>query len=212
MKYNYKNIQDPVFLFAFIFFAIALLPACDDDNGDDDNGEEKIWKPYEVKANTAYEYDFEQRQNNEVISSGSARIDIEDPEVIITGTIDNEDFSVTSNTYDDVNDNFISAISMTPLGPFLYQPILLGAFTNQNIKIGNTWSYTYEGNTISFSVTGEDEYAGYTGYVIETTYQDEEETIVWNSVVNPDIPLPLMTHIEYDNGLEYYIEITSFED
>lgn len=197
----------------FIFFAFVLLPACDDDDDDNNiNGEEEIWEPYEVEANTAYEYDFQQQEDNMTITSGSARIDIGDPEVEISGTIGDENFSASSNTSDDVTDNFISAVSMTPLGLFMYQPFLIGAFTNQDIEIGQSWNYQQNGNSISFSVTGEEEYAGYMGYVIETTYQDDEETIVWNSAVNPDIPLPLMTQIIYPDGREYYIEITSYEN
>ncbi|WP_016775578.1 hypothetical protein [Anaerophaga thermohalophila] len=103
---------------------------------------------------------------------------------------------------------------MTPLAGFLYQPLWMGAFTNQEIKTGASWSYEADGNTLSFVVTGTDEYAGYEGYVIEATFQgdDFEGTAEWETCINFDLPLPLMTDVTTGEGETFYIELTGYTE
>ncbi|PWD97783.1 hypothetical protein [Marinilabilia rubra] len=209
-----KNIFKTLLLLIASTAMISTLASCEDENSDDTETDEfETWEPYQLKANTSYEYNFEIRDNEVVTSSGDVMIEIGEPDVEITGTMDGTPFNYTNNNFDDINQNFISAVSQSPIGIVIYQPVWMGAFTNQNLEVGSSWSYSYENNSFLFEITGTDTYGGYEGYVMQTTFTNaEDETVIWNSCVKPEIPLPLMSHVEYPEGEEYFMELTNYQE
>ncbi len=206
-------------LIVFISSGALFFTACDEDENDDmndpDNSQGEVWEPYQLEPNTAYEYDFSITDGSGApTSSGSVRIDIGDPEVEVSGDVDNQNFSFMQNSSDNVNDNFIAAVSQSPIGMTLYQPFWFGAFAGQSLEVGNSWSYTIEGSSIEFNVTGTQTIAGWEGFIVETDYYDaeSEESISWTTCVNQEVPLPLMANIKYNENEEYYIELTNYEN
>ena len=210
---NYNN-KTALLLLGWAVIAFVSFTGCEDsENGEnDENGESQIWEPYELKAGTSYDYDFEFLENDEITSAGSVNIEAGDPEVTITTTIDGEEITQVYNTSDDLDDNFITGISQTPLAGFLYQPIWLGAFTGQDIETGATWSYSSNEGSVQFEVTGKDTYAGIEGHVIEAVFTDGNSTTTWETCISYDLPLPLMTWVTDDNNNEYIIELTSYSE
>ena len=211
---KHQNIKYSLLLIVVAIFALVMLSSCEDEgNGDSENGETEVWEPYDFSPNTSFEYDYEYNDvSQEEISSGSLLIEIGDPEVTISGTIDGEPFSVTENTSSDIEDNFFAAVSRTPIALVLYQPYWSGAFSGQDLEVGASWSYSYGGSSMSYEVTGTDTYAGYEGYTIETIYQSDGETITVTSCVNPDLPVALMVNFDEEGGDTYRVELTSYED
>ncbi len=212
MKYSvftFRNVLMFITLFSFSFFV-----ACSDDDLEVENGEDAVWEPYQVKSNTSFRYDYDERDNDEVISEGTINIIVGDPEVEITGTIDGQDLYLKENDSDDVTENFVDAIKMTPAG-FLYNPFWESAFMGQDLEVGSKWSYPFGGISYEFEVTGTAEYSGYEGYLVELIYVNESgKTDSWHSCINEDIPLALMTHVilDHDNPEEYYMELTNYEE
>lgn len=201
---------------AMAVFVMIFLPSCDDENAEDAITEEEMenWEPYDLKANTSYDYDFEITEEGNESSSGSAHIKVGDPEVEISGTFNGEEFSNSHNMSEEISENFISAISMTPLAGFMYQPMWMGAFAGQEVRVGASWTYSYGGSSINFNVTGKETYAGHEGFVIITTMQDSntEESVEWISCITSELPLPLMTQVTHSDGEKYYMELTNYEE
>jgi hypothetical protein len=203
----------------FAIFGAALMVSCEDDETDNtndpDNLEGEIWEPYQLKANTAFDYDFTiTADNNEPSSSGTVRIEIGDPEVEVSGNIDGQDFNYINNSTEDINTNFIGAVSQSPIGMTLYQPMWFSAFSDQSIKVGSSWSYNYQGSSITFDVTDTKTIAGIKGFVVETVFWDAalEENINWYTCINQQIPLPLLASVDYNDEETYYIELTGYEE
>lgn len=215
MKYSIftdRNVLVFITLFSFSFFF-----ACSDDHDEPEeveNGEEEIWEPYHVKPNTAYRYEYEKKEDDELISEGTINIDVGDPEVEITGTIDGQDLNLKKSDSDDVTENFVDALRMTPAA-MLYNPYWETAFMDHELEVGNSWSYPFGDEYYEFEVKGTDEYAGHEGYLVEIIYVDGSgKTDSWNACINENIPLALMTQIIYDhdNPEEYYFELISYEE
>ncbi len=204
-------------LLLIIGFGSMMMVSCDDDDTNDsedpDNIEEQTWEPYQLKANTAYDYDFSMTDEDNSYS-GTARIEIGDPEVEVTGNLNGQDFNHISDSSDDINQNFISAVSQSPLGMTFYQPLMLNAFNDRTFEVGNAWSYSYEGSSISFDITETITIAGIDGYVVETEFTDAEsgEILFWSMVVNQEIPLPLQFNADYGENETYYMELTAYEE
>jgi hypothetical protein len=116
------------------------------------------------------------------------------------------------NSSEDINENFILAVSQTPIGMTLYQPFWLSAFSNQSIQVGSSWNYNYQGSSIAFDVTDTRTVAGINGYVIETQFTESGESINWYTCINQEIPLPLLASIDYGEQGAYHIELTGYEE
>ena len=212
MKYSDNKFS--VLLIIYALFAFVSLPACEDDkNETNDNNNSETWEPYDLKAGTSYNYEFEFLENNEVSSEGTVNIQVGNPEVTITSTIDGSEMEQMYNNSDEISQNFITGISQTPLGGFLYQPLWTGAFSDQELETGASWSFSSNEGSIYFEVTGTNSFAGIQGHVIEAEFTDgSETTAMWETCITYDLPLPLMTWVSDENGDEYLIELTSYSD
>jgi len=211
---NHQNPKYSLLLIAVAIFALVMFSSCEDEeNGDPENAETEVWEPFEFTPNTSFEYDYEYNDvSQEETSSGTLLIEIGDPEVTISGTIDGEDFSVTENTSSELEDNFFAAVGKTPIAGVLYQPYWSGAFSEQELEVGASWSFSYGGTSMSYEVTGTDSYAGYEGYTIEAIYQADGETITITTCVNPELPVALMVNFEEGGGDTYRVELTNYTD
>src|SRR6056297_1543829 len=153
---KYQNLKFPLTFIALAILVLVMCSSCEDENnGDSQNDETEVWEPYAFTPNTSFEYDYEYTDASlKQTSSGTFLIEVGDPEVTISGTLDDEEFSVTENTSSDVSENFISAVSKTPLAMVLYQSYWTGAFSGLELKVGASWSFSYGGSSMSYEVTG----------------------------------------------------------
>jgi len=211
---KYQNLKFPLTFIALAILVLVMCSSCEDENnGDSQNDETEVWEPYAFTPNTSFEYDYEYTDASlKQTSSGTFLIEVGDPEVTISGTLDDEEFSVTENTSSDVSENFISAVSKTPLAMVLYQSYWTGAFSGLELKVGASWSFSYGGSSMSYEVTGKNTYAGYEGYTIRTVYQSDGETVTINSCIHPDLPIALMVNMEEGGGDTYRVEMTNYTD
>lgn len=202
----------------FIFSGALLMASCEDDENSDtrdtDNLEGQVWEPYQLKANTSYDYDFTISEESTEPSSGIISIDIGDPDVEVSGLVNDQEFYYTGNSGEDINENFIAALSPSPIGMTLYQPFWLNAFADQAIRVGNSWSYNYLGSSITFEVTETRTVAEIEGFVIETEFTDAESgiSVNWYTCINQEIPLPLLVSVDYGEQGAYHMELTGYED
>ncbi len=213
----YQNIKFLRFFMLLALGGMLFFTSCEEDDETNENGDDntngEVWEPYQVKANTSYSYDFERKENEQVVSTGSVQIDIGDPEVEVTGTVNDDNFNFTNNASTNVEENFAAAVLQTPIGGIVYQPHWSSAFMNQEIEVGASWSFSYDDNSVSFEVTGTDSYAGIEGFIIETIVEEESEgTIIWETCVSPDVPLALMTNVNYGDGMEDTFELTNYSE
>ena len=208
------NIKYSLVIIAMAIFAMVMFSSCEDESNDDpENDDTEVWEPFEFTPNTSFEYDYEYNDvSQEETSTGTFLIELGDPEVTISGTIDGEDFSVTENTSSDLADNFLSAVIKTPIAVVLYQPYWSGAFSGQELRVGASWSFSYGGASMSYEVTGKDTYAGYEGFTIVNIYEDDEETVTITTCVHPDLPIALMVNFEEEGGDTYRVELTNYEE
>lgn len=200
-----------------LIFNLSLLFDCSEDDEEPekiDNGEEEVWKPYQVKPNTSFQYEYEKKESDELVSSGIININVGNPEVVITGTIDGQDLNIEKNNSDNVTENFEDAIELTP-AQLLYNPTWEEAFMDQDLEVGNSWLYPFGDVYYEFEVTGTDTYAGYEGYLVEIIYDDGfGNTDRRNACINENIPLSLMTRYidNISSPEEYYFELISYEE
>jgi len=191
-------------------FSLSFFIACEDDDTDEnDENQTETWEPYQVEPNTVFEYDYEKKENDTLCATGDFRIEVGDPKVTITGTIDGQDFEVIRDDSDDPVENFENALTSHPYTSVLYYNVWPSEFDPEEVEVGDSWSYSYGGESLSFNVTGKDTYAGHEGYVVKMEYEDESKTKSWEACVNKNIPLALMTRI-IDDKEEWYFELTNY--
>lgn len=210
---NYLNLKPPSIILIMAVFALSFFIACEEDDDTDENDENQTeaWEPYQVKPNTSYDYDYEKSENDSVVSEGKFTIEVGDPEVTITGTIDGETLEISRNTSDEPEENFEEVITSNPYTGVLYHTAWPSEFDPEEVEVGDSTSYTYGGETLSFIVSPKETYADYEGYVVKMEYQDESISQSWEVCVNKNVPLTLMTRI-IDNEEEWYFELTNYEE
>lgn len=209
------------FLFATVM--VFAFTACDDTdndgepdpgngNGNGDNNE--IWEPYKFKENTTYEYDYVITEEEETTMSGTAHIQIGDPEVTVNWNMNDEDYETVVNQSDDIADNYVQAIASTPLAGILYQGQWAFIFTGNELAVGNSWDYESDDGTMYFEVTGKESYAGIEGFIMEMYWDDNAEDVVtWESCIAPEMSLPLMSYMDdTESETTMLVELTNYQE
>ncbi len=202
--------------FLFLTFTTSCEKSEDSNNDkpDDDNTtQENFWEPYKFSANTLYEYDYTFSEEGEMIYGGDVTIEVQDPQVTISGTMNGQQYESVVNNSDDIRDNFITAVSSTPASAVLYQSFFVSGFPDDGLETGQTWEYSVSGVNMYYEVTGKDSYAGYEGHVVEMEWTDGSEILLYTTCINSDMAMPLMTHIyDEDDQIEYHLELTNYQE
>jgi len=202
------------------FILLVITTSCEksddsnNDNPDDDNTtEENYWEPYKFSANTLYEYDYTFSEEGEMVYEGDVTIEVQDPQVTISGTMNGQEYEAVVNESDDIRDNFIAAVSSTPASAVLYQSYFVSGFPEDGLETGQTWEYNVSGVNMYYEVTGEASYAGYEGHVVEMEWTDGSESLLYTTCINSDMAMPLMSYI-YDEAdqIEYRLELTNYQE
>ena len=210
---------------AFLIVLFLPLASCDDDNdtepgngnGDDngDNGGVEKWEPYDFEnhTSTAMEYEFELQEDGETVLAGTSTIEIEAPAVTLTIVMNGEESVFSSDSYDNVEDNFNEVVNEPPfIGSVLFGNSWPAIFEDQELYVGASWSMNFGGDSVDLEITGTETYAGVEGYVAEYTLEYEDgEIVTYTICVDPDIPLPLMVELE-EEGAYYHLTMTNYEN
>ena len=219
-KTNVKFLHYFVALMVIFFLPLASCDDKDDDsadpgNGNGDNGSTQKWEPYDFQnhKSATMVYDFEFEEDGETSWSGTSTIEINDPSVTLTTVFNGDENVITADNHDNVEDNFNEAINNSPyLGAILYGGFWPTIFEDQELSVGASWSWSYEGNSINLEITGKEQYAGQEGYVAEYTFEYEDGKVAtWTICVDPDIPLPLMVEI-VEEGARYHLVMTDYQN
>ncbi len=209
-----KNISLWICLIALTAaFSLAFF-SCSSDGGtdpDDNDNNGESWEPYQFEPNTTFHYDLTTEIEGKD-STGELSVYIKNPAVEITWVWDGEEGSSEYAVEDNIKDNFTFAASGTPFPHLLHNYTwALGYGQGKDLKVGNHWSWSHAGVSYSFNVTGKEEYAGMSGYVVETEITDsnEGEEFFFLACINPDIALPLMNIWEGKSEQdEFYYKMT----
>lgn len=219
------NINFLNYFTAFLMALLLPLSACDDDddaepsNGDGDdnggnNGVEK-WEPYDFQDHTSatMTYEFEFQDDGENVLSGTSTIEIEDPAVTVTIITNGEESVFSSNSHDNIEDNFSQVVNQSPyLGGILFGGSYPLIFDDQELYVGASWSMNFDNNSIDLEITGKETYAGVEGYLAEYTFENEEGRIAtYDICVNPEVPLPLMIEMQEEQDY-YHLVMTNYEN
>ena len=83
------------------------------------------------------------------------------------------------------------------------------AFTGQQLSAGTEWSYSQDGQTVSYEVTGTDSYAGQQCYATEVRSND---ALAFENCVAPDMGLALYSAAyDVDGNVVMQVELTSYQ-
>jgi hypothetical protein len=126
------------------------------------------------------------------------------------GEIDGEKFSASATSPpDQVMEKMIMSMAMSPAADLLLGTIWaqwwMPLFAEQELRVGSGWSHSWEGDSVSFEIVSQENYAGVEGFLIEWKQNDELKAEV---CVAPDVPLPLMTHMPQEG---YRVELVEYE-
>lgn len=218
-----KRIFTLLGIFSMVLLVSVSLTSCSDDdestpdagNDDADNDlSDLVWDPYKFNANTYFAYSFSMEQGDEYQMQGTAEIIIEDPAVTIKYVVNGDEVESTVNNSDDISVNYQNAVTVTPLGGILYQGQWITMFSGNDLEVGNSWNFDSDDGTMHFEVSGTESIAGIEGKLIEMDLTKDGETqMIWSTVVNTEIPLPLKSHIEdYRDNFIYTVELTDYQE
>jgi len=183
-----------------------------DDVGGDGPGGGR-WEPFAFEPGQYFKYEVQ--ATGDEPASGWFSLNVADAgggrmELHFEGELSGE-FSLTATiTTGDVS-GVVMPLMMSHAGwallPLFMNPWELW-FAGQALDVGTRWSFTAEGETMTFAVTGTETYAGVTGYVCEWTVTGSGGEHTLKVCVNPEFPLILYGKI---GGNGDYFEYTLVE-
>jgi len=177
------------------------------------SGQPVRWTPYAFKAGQYYKY------NIKVVADGNAQegwfsLAVSDAgggnlNLHYEGNFAGMDFSATATC--PASDPVTALMSqMNPIAAVCVLPMFMTPwalyFTDAQWSVGSQWTVTSGPDTVSFKVTGQETYAGVTGYVGEWTVNG---TVVATFCVGPSVPLVL--HSKMGEDAQNYVEYTLVE-
>jgi len=179
-------------------------------------GETARWALYRFRPGQFYRYEVK------VVNSGGATtgwfsLGVSDAgggqlTLAYQGSFAGRDFSASATVSSQAPVDGLIA-QMNPMASICVLPMFLTPwplfFADAEWATGASWSYTHEGDTLTFRVTGQESYAGVSGYVGEW---DMNGQTVASFCVSPEVPLVLHSRIGEDNDCVEYtlVEINGF--
>lgn len=167
-----------------------------DGGGSGDLGE---WDPYEFQAGEFYRFELFEAGSRvgevswEVLSRSA---DGQSVTVEVSGTVDGESFSTTTTG---TPETLYTSLLMNPAGSMvfvaLYSPFV-GAFQGETLAVGEGWSFSDGGTTVSYRIERTDSIAGRDVFVAVVR---ENGTPLWETWVDPELAFAAKTII-YDEG------------
>jgi hypothetical protein len=180
------------------------------------------WQPFVIKAGEYYKYKTKITQEDGQVKEGWFSMKISgEGEDQLTVEAEGENgadkfaFTTTENK-DNVFGSMMMSMFANPASqhvfstiysPFMGGGMWLMGISQGNVKIGNKWSYTFEGRSATSEVVGKRSYAGVEGYYMRYTVDGEVESEV---CMSPRLPLALMSYMKMD-GVKYESELVEYK-
>jgi len=188
-------------------------------DGDQDDFRE--WTPFDVEAGQYFKYMTKVTQQDGQVKEGWFTLKVsgdDDDQITIEaeGKSGDDTFAFTvTDSKDNVFGNMMMSMLTNPASQHvfstIYSPFIGGVWmlgiSQGNVKVGNKWSYSADGHSISNEVVDKREYAGVEGYYMRSMVDDELESQV---CMAPDFPLALMSYVKMDNII-YESELVEYE-
>lgn len=171
--------------------------------------ESATWNEFEFRESARYEYEFFVRDEAE----GTLLWDVQEVDgdtVTVHVEYDDGETEYESTVTGD-RETVQSDLLMTPAGGIVLVTVfspMYGGFRGERLETGNEWSHSSPEGSARYTVTGSDEIAGVPCY--ETVIEIDGET-VHEGCINPDLGLSLYSAFYDEGGLEFEIELVSFE-
>jgi hypothetical protein len=153
------------------------------------------WAPYMFKGTEHFRYDVNHTEDGR-LETGFYQLDFEPVSqgrvrMRVQGKVGTESFSSTVTTGVGPSGMQMGMGQMMALGPvgiLLFNPAGWFAFQGRELTVGDEWSWSSDGDQVSFKVVGGCGHAGQSGVLV--TMSDEKQ-VTWESCVAPDVALPL---------------------
>lgn len=102
---------------------------------------------------------------------------------------------------------FAPLMSMGPLGATLFSPASMMMFQGHQLTMGDGWSSSSRGETMSVRVEARCAYGGQGGLNLVTRHNDR---VVMETCVAPDVALPLRSLVQGDDGERFELILTEY--
>jgi hypothetical protein len=183
------------------------------------NAVAQIWKPYTFQGTEHFKYNLKSASKGEE-KTGSFTLDIEKIEgekfkVNFSSKLgENESSSSTTASADELPGKVMMSILMSGneagavLGATLFTPMLGMMFMGVNdFEVGSGWSRTEDGKKMSFQIEAKETVGGFEGN--RCVYKENDQTR-YLQVISPEIPLPLRTEVNDEEGNRYSSELVEY--
>ncbi len=102
---------------------------------------------------------------------------------------------------------FAPLMGMGPLGATLFSPASVMMFQGHQLTMGDGWSNSSRGQTMSMKVEAQCSYGGQGGLNLVTRHNDQ---VVMETCVAPDVALPLRSLVQGDHGERFELVLTEY--
>lgn len=190
-----------------------------DDSSSDDFSE---WEPFKLESGQFFKYATKITEADGTVKEGWFTLKISgdsETEVTIESEGENAGDSFSFKTTGD-KDNALGMVMMnmmtnpasqhvfsTLYSPFMGGGAWLMGLAQGQAKVGNHWSYTADGHSITTEVVEKRKYAGIEGYYLRSTVDEEIQSEV---CMSPDFPLALMSSFKAGDIL-YESELVEYK-
>ncbi len=170
------------------------------------------WEPYQFKGNEYFEYKILLEEDEE---KGEAIYILDIKESSEKSTSGEEVFEVSYTTKGTLTKDELGAetafglwgVYGISLNMLVINPAYAFFFSQMDLKVGEKMNFFGAG---IIKVIGKEKIAGREGFVCRLFQADEEDKMIAEWIIDPDLALPLRSKIFEDNELQGQIELVKY--
>jgi len=186
-------------------------------------GDFENWQPFNIEPGQYFKYMTKVTQADGKIKEGWFTLKVtgeSDGQVTIESEGESGTDKFSFSTTDDKDNVFSSVmmsymmnpasqhVFMTIYSPFMGGGAWLMGMSQGKVKVGNKWSYTADGQSVTNEVVEMREYVGINGYYMRYLVNDELQSEV---CMSPKFPLALMSSVKMDD-MFFESELVEYEE
>ncbi|GIW52978.1 MAG: hypothetical protein KatS3mg081_2333 [Gemmatimonadales bacterium] len=169
-----------------------------------------VWGLYQFKGTEYFKYDAEVEEEGErktgwytleAQPAGEGRF-----RLTVAGLLGEDSFRTTTTTSPGQGIPFMQVAAMGPGAIVLFSP-MYGMLLGHEWELGSEWSFTSEGETVSFKVEAECSHAGVRG--LRGVWRENQEVRV-DMCVSPEVALPLAVLLRDEGGEVYRMTLVEY--
>lgn len=172
------------------------------------------WMPYMFKGTEHFRYDIRQVDGGES-KTGSYQLDLQPAgegrvRLSVAGNLGDDAYSSTITTGVGTSGMQVGMGQLMALGPIgitLFNPAAWMMFAGHELEVGDGWSYSSGGESLSVKVESQCQHAGLTGYLVVLRSNDSAQQ---ESCVAKDVALPLHVKLQSDDGSVIEMTLTEY--